>query len=132
MTHPSRSLSGRMSVGVQSDPTELTARSLPWGPMRVASNFQTMRPICDNGQIIFGQRRSKKHLELFFVLSFESTSFPCRALDVELSSKSQKRRCDLRVMSMGLTKGAARWRAERPLLLGPYSLRADRSAAFAI
>jgi len=25
MTHPSRSLSGQMSVGVQSDPTELTA-----------------------------------------------------------------------------------------------------------
>ena len=38
------------------------------------------------------------------VLSFESTSFPCRALDVELSSKSQKRRCDLRVMSTGPNK----------------------------
>jgi len=62
MAHPSRSLSGRMSVGVQSDPTEVKRDpngSWPCIRAGVAPNYQIMRPICDNGEIIFGQLCSK-------------------------------------------------------------------------
>ena len=67
MSHPSRSLSGRMSVGVQSDPTELAATQIaawPWVRAGVASNSETMRLIDDKGESLFDTQSDASDLRV--------------------------------------------------------------------